>query len=202
MSGARPGERRIAREALDLGVVHRIRGHDLFPLGPFGVADLDGDRAAEAQAMAHAAEQRHLVLLELHARAAPVAEPPAGEVPGDVFRGDGDPGGQPLQNGDQGGTVRLPGGYPAQHTRHPPTGRGASNSTPARVRARPAFSRLRRRRGQCASSQAWYDSCTTRITSSTSSVTWIRFMSCGEMLPEPRTELWIHSTRPPQYADP
>ncbi len=47
-----------------------------FPLGPLGVADHDRDGAAHGQAVPHAAEEGHLVLLELHPGAATVAEPP------------------------------------------------------------------------------------------------------------------------------
>ena len=50
------------------------------PLRPLGVADRDGHRAAQGQAVPHAAEELDLVVLERHAGAAAVAEPAAGEA--------------------------------------------------------------------------------------------------------------------------
>ena len=70
----------------ELGRVDRVGGHHGFPLGPFGVADLDGDRAAERDAVPDTGEHRDLVLLELHPRAAAVAQPAAGELTCDLAR--------------------------------------------------------------------------------------------------------------------
>ena len=87
----------------------------LLPLGPLGVADLDRDRAALRLAVADAADQRDLVLLELHPGAAAVAEPAPRERVGDVVRRHLDVGGQPLEDRDQGGAVGLARGEPTQH---------------------------------------------------------------------------------------
>ena len=73
VTGARARERRTAT-ARELGGVDGVGAHDRGPLGPLGVADAQGDRASHAHAVAHAARDRQLVLLELHARSAPVAE--------------------------------------------------------------------------------------------------------------------------------
>ena len=73
MTGARTTQRRVASLARQV-MVERVRTHDLGPLGPFGVADFDGDWRAERLTVPHAGEQPHLVLLELHARATPVPE--------------------------------------------------------------------------------------------------------------------------------
>ena len=53
--------------------VDRVGRHHRLPLGPFGVADADGHRAAHGQPVTHAAGELDLVLLELHAGAAAVA---------------------------------------------------------------------------------------------------------------------------------
>lgn len=57
--------------------------------------------------MTQAAENAHLVLLELHPRPAAVAEPAAGKSILDVGRHDLDAGGKPLKDPDQRLTVRL-----------------------------------------------------------------------------------------------
>ena len=53
--GPRPGQRGVARPLELRRVVHRVRGHDVDPLGPLGVGDLEGDRPALGHAVAHAA---------------------------------------------------------------------------------------------------------------------------------------------------
>ena len=65
--------------------------------------------------MADAAEELDLVLLEAHARPAAVAEPPAGELVGDVVDQDRETGGQPLDGDHQGRAVRLARRQEAQH---------------------------------------------------------------------------------------
>ena len=65
--------------------------------------------------MAHAAEELELVVLEAHARAAPVAEPPARELGGDVVDEDRQTRRQTLDGDHQCGTVRLPRGQEAEH---------------------------------------------------------------------------------------
>src|SRR3712207_7054471 len=57
----------------------RSGGHDRRPLGPLGVAHLDGDRAAHGQPVPDAAGEGDLVLLEGHPGTAAVAEPAAGQ---------------------------------------------------------------------------------------------------------------------------
>ena len=68
-------------------------------------------------AVADAAEQLDLVLLELHPRAAAVAEPAAGEGLLDVRALDLDVGRQPFEDGDERRAVGLTGGHPTQHER-------------------------------------------------------------------------------------
>ena len=74
VAGAGLGERlrRSRPGAGDISSVH-------LPL-PLAVADLDGHRRAEGAAVADAAEEGELVLLEPHAGAAAVAEPAAGQL--------------------------------------------------------------------------------------------------------------------------
>ena len=115
VAGPRAGQRRVAGQRLELDRVDRVGRHDLLPLGPLGVADLDGDRAALGLAVADAADQRDLVLLELHPGAAAVAEPAAGQGVGEVVGRHPDMGGQPLEDRDQGGAVGLARGEPTQH---------------------------------------------------------------------------------------
>ena len=109
-------------------VLRRVGSHDLLPLRPLGVADLHGERTAHRDAVTHPAEQRDLVLLELHPRAAAVAEAAAGELGGDVGRGHRNTCRQSFEDGNQGGTMRFTCGEPAQHARHPPTPGAAGRS--------------------------------------------------------------------------
>jgi hypothetical protein len=112
---ARTGERGVACPFERGGVLDRVGGHDVHPLGPLAVGDLDRHRSALAEAVAHATEDPDLVLLERHPGAATVPQPPPGESALDVGGGHGDAGGQTLQDADERGTVRLPRGQPAQH---------------------------------------------------------------------------------------
>ena len=115
VAGPGPGQRGVAGQRVELGGVDRVGRHHLLPLGPLGVADLDRDRAALGLAVADAADDRDLVLLELHPGAAAVAEPAAGQGVGDVGGGHPDMGGQPLEDRDQGRAVGLARGQPTQH---------------------------------------------------------------------------------------
>ena len=63
-----------------------------------------------------------LVLLEAHARTAAVAEPAAGQLGLDVVDGDGQAGGQALDDHDEGRAVGLAGGQEAQHAANLPAG--------------------------------------------------------------------------------
>jgi hypothetical protein len=127
----RPRQRGIACLRGEQVGVDGIGGHDRLPLGPFGVADPDGDGSAHGAAVPHAAGQFDLVGLEAHPRAATVTEAAPGEIVGDVGGRDLDTGGQPLEHADDGRAVRLTRGDPAQHgvksvrTPHAPTRRAA-----------------------------------------------------------------------------
>ena len=114
VAGPGPGQGRVARRPLELGRVDRVGGHDLLPLGPLGVADLDRDRAALGLAVPDAADERDLVLLELHPGAAAVAEPAPRQRVADVVGGHPHVGGQPLEDRDEGRAVGLTRGQPAQ----------------------------------------------------------------------------------------
>src|SRR5690606_6149004 len=102
------------------------------PLGPLGVADLDRDGTALRAAMTHPAEDAHLVLPELHARAAPVPQAAAGQCRADVVRGDLDTRRKPLEDAHERLAVGLTCRQPAHHGPHPPTHLAR---TPAPVRA-------------------------------------------------------------------
>jgi hypothetical protein len=106
VAGSGPGQRGVARAFLCQRVgFDGVGGHHRFPLGPFGVADLDGDRAAQRAAVPDPRQHGDLVLLELHPRTAAVAEASTGQLGGDVGRGDVDIGDEALQHGHQGGAV-------------------------------------------------------------------------------------------------
>ena len=79
MAGPRAGQRGVAGAALELDGVDRVGRHDLLPLRPLAVADAQRDRAALGLAVADAADDLELVLLELHPGAAAVAEPAPGQ---------------------------------------------------------------------------------------------------------------------------
>ena len=64
--------------------------------------------------MADAAEERDLVLLEAHAGPTAVAEPAPRQLVLDVLH-DGQPGGQALDDHDEGLAVGLAGGQVAEH---------------------------------------------------------------------------------------
>ena len=119
VAGSRPGQRGVASQTRQGLGRHRVGTHDLLPLRPLGVADPDRDRATLGEAVPDAAEQLDVVALERHPRAAAVAEPTSRECVGEVVGGDRDPGGQPFQGGEQGRSVRLPRGQPAQHAPNP-----------------------------------------------------------------------------------
>jgi hypothetical protein len=109
---------------------HLARGaglgrHLLGPLRPLGVGDLDRHGRAERAAVADAAEQRDLVGLEAHARAAPVAEAAPCQLVGDVGCLDGQAGGQALDDDDEGFPVGFAGGQEAQHVATLPDARTA-----------------------------------------------------------------------------
>ena len=116
VAGPRPGQRRVARLAgvQDTGI-HRIGGHHGLPLGPLGVADLDGDRSAHRAPVANPGEDRHGVLLELHPGAAAITEPTAGQLSGEISGGQFHAGDHALDQRNQGAAVGFTGGGPSQH---------------------------------------------------------------------------------------
>ena len=77
----------VACQVGDLLRRHRIGRHDLLPLRPLGVADLNGNGSTEGLSMPHAAEDSHGVGLEFHACATARAESTPGEVMPDVATG-------------------------------------------------------------------------------------------------------------------
>src|SRR5581483_552750 len=77
----------------------------------------DGEGRPQRAAVAHAAEERDLVLLEAHARAPAEAQPAPGQLGLDVLDRQGQTRGQALDDHDQGLAVRLTGG---QEPKHPP----------------------------------------------------------------------------------
>ena len=113
--GARPGQWRVPALACQLRRVHRVGGHDLFPFGPFGIADGDRDRAALGAAVPDAAEQLHLVLFEFHPGTAAITEPAAGECGLDVLGAQFDAGGQTLDDPGQCRAMGFTGSKPTQH---------------------------------------------------------------------------------------
>ena len=82
---------------------------------------------AEGAAVAHAGEELDVVALEAHAGAAPVAEPAAGQLVGDLLDRDRQQGGETLDDDDEGLAVGLAGGQIAQHRRQA-TGATSSDS--------------------------------------------------------------------------
>ena len=137
VAGPRPGQRGVARLPVEFLPGDRVGRHHRLPLGPLGVTDPDGDRPAQRDAVPHAAGELHLVLLELHPRAAPVARPPPRERRGHVLAGDAHPGGHAVTNRGQGFAVRLARRQPPKHAVHPtvsaaPGRREAAARRPAR----------------------------------------------------------------------
>src|SRR5699024_7082884 len=87
MAGARARERAVAGDlalvsgaGVDQQILprHRVGAHDLLPLRPLGVRDLDREGGAEGAAVAQPSVDRQHVLLELLPAAAPVAEATTG----------------------------------------------------------------------------------------------------------------------------
>jgi hypothetical protein len=105
VAGPGPGERFVAGEPGEHVGVHRVRGHDLLPLGPLGVVDPHRDRPALGQPVPHPAEELDAVGLEPHTRATPEPETAAGQLLGQVVGRDLDPGDHSFEDGDQRGSV-------------------------------------------------------------------------------------------------
>src|SRR5450631_405515 len=75
--------------------------------------------------MTYTAEEFDLIALERHARAAAVAGTAASECVGDLGGRRAHASGQPLEDGDERGAMRLASGQPAQHGRESPMDRRA-----------------------------------------------------------------------------
>ncbi len=125
VAGPRPGQRGVARLPVELFPGDRVGRHDRLPLGPLGVADPDGDRPAERDAVPDPAGELHLVLLELHPRAAPVARPPPRERRGHVLAGDPHPRRHSVTNRGKGLPMRLARRQPPKHAVHPTVSAGS-----------------------------------------------------------------------------
>ena len=134
-----PHEVGVAGPGLVQGLLGRPRSgrHLLLPLRPLGVVDDDGDRGAEGEAVADAAQELDVVALEAHAGAAPEAEAAAGELVTDLVDGDRQARGEPLDDHRQRGAVGLTGGQVTQHADNLRRGRSripAGPSTPSLIR--------------------------------------------------------------------
>src|ERR1700728_38095 len=86
------------------------RRHALFPIGVVAILDLQGDRPAEREDMAHPGRHPRAVLLDLHAPAAAVAELTARHVAVEVLGRKLDTGRQALDEASETGTVGLASG--------------------------------------------------------------------------------------------
>lgn len=120
VAGAWPRERGVARD-VQIGRVDRVGRHHALPLGPFGVADLDRDGAAQCEAVPDPGQHRDLVLFELHPGATAVAEAAPLELCPDLLRSDGHAGDHPFEHGHQGAAVGFTSCGPTQHGCHSPT---------------------------------------------------------------------------------
>src|SRR5690625_1157151 len=90
VAGARTCQRCIAC-ASKFRFIDRVGGHDLFPLRPLGVTDLDGDGRTHRHAVADSANYPHLVLFECHAGTTAVPEATARKYFLYLARGYGNP---------------------------------------------------------------------------------------------------------------
>ena len=104
----------------------RSGGHLLLPLGPLRVADLERHRRPEGAAVADAAQDGELVLLEAHPGPPAVAQPAPGQLGLDLRGGDPQPCGQSLDGDEQGPSVGFAGGEEAEHAPNLP---GAGTTT-------------------------------------------------------------------------
>ena len=99
----------VGLEALD-----RPGVHPLLPVRVVAVGDQQRDRAAEGAAVADAGADLDRVGLDLHPAAAPVAELAARHVAVERLAVELQPGGHALDDRDEPGAVRLPGGGEAE----------------------------------------------------------------------------------------
>ena len=89
--------------------IDRVGGHHRLPLGPFRVADLNRDRAAERDTVPNTGQHGDLVLFELHPGATAVAESAAGQLARYVVGGDADAGDHAFDHGHQCAAVGFTG---------------------------------------------------------------------------------------------
>jgi hypothetical protein len=88
------------------GARHRERlDGTAFPAGVVEILDQQGQRRAGGAPFHHPAQDAHRIAFELHARTRAVAVLAAGQVAIDGGRVESQPGGQPVENGGQGGAV-------------------------------------------------------------------------------------------------
>ena len=91
-----------------------LRAHAPLPVGEVAVLDAERDGRAEGLGPSHAGLDADHVVLDLHAPAAAVAALASREVAVDVAGEERQPGGDAVDEGEEGGTVGLPSGGPAK----------------------------------------------------------------------------------------
>ena len=104
-----PGQRDGRRPLSGRLALRRPRAHPPRPVGVVAVRDHERERRTERATVPESGKHLHLVLLELLARAAPVALASPSQVLGDRVVLDAQPCREPRDNGDECGTVRLAG---------------------------------------------------------------------------------------------
>ena len=117
---------------LDLGL-DRPGVHPLLPVRVVAVGDQERDRAAERAPVADPRSHLDRVALDLHPPAAAVTELATRHLAVDPLAVELQPRGQPLDDGDQPGPVRLAGGCEAE-IGHPPPKLVAVEWRPGRAR--------------------------------------------------------------------
>ena len=139
--GLEGGERRrvLVGQRLDL--------HDLGPVRPVAVLELQQDRRPERPPVPDAGQDLRPVLLDRLARAAPVPALAPREVDGDVVLGQREPGRHPLDDRAERGAVALAGGQEPEAV-HGSRRRCRRAAVRPRAPAPPARPRPRRRHGR------------------------------------------------------
>ena len=117
VAGTRAGQRRVTSAVLNQLGVNRIGAHHVSPLGPLGVGNLNSDRAALSQAVAHTTQDAHTILLELHAGTAAVAETAASPGVTHHIAGEFHTGGNPLKDANERLAVGFSGSEPTKSHR-------------------------------------------------------------------------------------
>ncbi len=117
MARSWPRERCVAGQALEYLGVDGVGRHHLVPFGPLRVRDGHRHGPTDRLPVPHATEEGDGILLELHPGPAAVAEPASGQRCSQVGRRDRHAGRQPLDDRDQGRTVRLACREPSEHER-------------------------------------------------------------------------------------